>query len=62
MKHPVHDIPSGPQGGMVYNPDPYKSFPCPYRLRDLTKYIQETGRSWEELSEEERKRFRVPGK
>jgi hypothetical protein len=47
---------------MVYNPDPYKSFPCPYRLRDLTKYIQETGRSWEELSEEERKRFRVPGK
>lgn len=62
MRKHLPDIPSGPQGGMVYNPDPYVSVLCPYRLKDLCRYLEETGRTWEEMTEEERERFRAPEK
>ena len=62
MKPRMIDIPSGPQGGLVYNPDPYKSAPCPYRMRDLCEHLKRTGKTWETLSDEERERFRIPGR
>lgn len=61
MKH-LPDIPSGPQGGMVYNPDPYTSTPCPYRLHDLVDYARSVGKDPDKLTEEERERFRIPGR
>ena len=61
IKH-LPDIPSGPQGGMVYNPDPYKVTLCPYKLRDMFHYASSIGKELSELTEEEREQFRIPGR
>lgn len=62
MNPKMIDIPSGPQGGLVYNPDPYKSAPCPYRLRDAVEYARSAGKDPSKLTDEEWERFRIPGR
>lgn len=62
MKPRMIDIPSGPQGGLVYNPDPYKTFSSPYRIREALQYAQTAGKEPHELTKEELERFRIPGR
>lgn len=62
MKPKMIDIPSGPQGGLVYNPDPYRVTTCPYRLRDATEYARSVGKEPSELTKDEWERFRVPAR
>lgn len=62
MKPEMIDIPSGPQGSLVYNPDPYKSMVYPYCLRDMVHYAKSVGKPLSELTKEEIERFRIPGR
>ena len=62
MKPKMIDIPSGPQGGLVYNPDPYRVTTCPYRLRDATEYARSVGKEPSEMTKDEWERFRVPAR
>ena len=56
------DIPNGPSGGMVYNPDPYATHDSPFRISDLVSYMHDNNLKSEDLTQDILEKFRIKGR
>jgi predicted transcriptional regulator len=62
MEKTLIDIPNGPSGGMVYNPDPYATHDSPFIISDLVSYMHDNNLKNEDLTQDILEKFRIKGR